>query len=49
MFSHLEKMDVEYYNEHKTGDLMTRFTSDLNAIRMAIADLPSSVCLTPPS
>ena len=36
MFSHLEKMDVEYYNEHKTGDLMTRFTSDLNAIRMAI-------------
>ena len=29
MFSHLEKMDVEYYNEHKTGDLMTRFTSDL--------------------
>jgi ATP-binding cassette subfamily B protein len=36
MFAHLEKMDVEYYNEHKTGDLMTRFTSDLNAIRMAI-------------
>lgn len=36
MFSHLEEMDVEYYNEHKTGDLMTRFTSDLNSIRMAI-------------
>lgn len=36
MFAHLEKMGVEYYNEHKTGDLMTRFTSDLNAIRMAI-------------
>ncbi len=36
MFAHLEKMDVEYYNEHKTGDLMTRFTSDLNSIRMAI-------------
>ena len=36
MFRHLEKMSVEYYNEHKTGDLMTRFTSDLNAIRMAI-------------
>jgi len=29
-------MSVEYYNEHKTGDLMTRFTSDLNAVRMAI-------------
>ncbi len=36
MFGHLEKMSVEYYNVHKTGDLMTRFTSDLNAIRMAI-------------
>lgn len=36
MFEHLEKMSVEYYNEHKTGDLMTRFTSDLNSIRMAI-------------
>lgn len=36
MFAHLEEMSVEYYNEHKTGDLMTRFTSDLNATRMAI-------------
>lgn len=36
MFAHLETMDVEYFNENKTGDLMTRFTSDLNAIRMAI-------------
>lgn len=36
MFAHLETLDVEYYNEHKTGDLMTRFTSDLNAVRMAI-------------
>ncbi|MBP5223432.1 MAG: ABC transporter ATP-binding protein, partial [Lachnospiraceae bacterium] len=36
LFSHLETMSVEYYNTHKTGDLMTRFTSDLNAIRMAI-------------
>lgn len=36
MFEHLEKMSVEYYNEHKTGDLMTRFTSDLNAVRMAL-------------
>lgn len=36
MFEHLEKMSVEYYNEHKTGDLMSRFINDLNAIRMAI-------------
>ena len=36
MFEHLEGMSVEYYNSHKTGDLMTRFTSDLNSVRMSI-------------
>lgn len=43
MFRHLEKMSVEYYNRHKTGDLMTRFTSDLNAIRMSIG--PAIICV----
>ncbi len=43
MFAHLEEMSVEYYNEHKTGDLMTRFTSDLNAVRMAIG--PAVICV----
>ncbi len=43
MFAHLEKMSVEYYNEHKTGDLMTRFTSDLNAVRMALG--PAVICV----
>lgn len=36
MFRKLETMSVEYYNGHKTGDLMSRFTNDLNAVRMAI-------------
>ena len=36
MFNHLEKMSVEYFNEHKVGDLMTRFLSDLTAVRKAI-------------
>ncbi len=36
LFAHLEKMDVEYFNQNKTGDLMTRFTSDLNSLRMSI-------------
>lgn len=43
MFRHLEEMSVEYYNEHKTGDLMTRFTSDLNAVRMSIG--PAIICV----
>lgn len=43
MFEHLEHMSVEYYNGHKTGDLMTRFTSDLNSVRMAIG--PAVICI----
>ena len=33
MFRHLEKLSMRYFNEHKTGDLMAHFTSDLGAIR----------------
>lgn len=36
MFAHLTAMDVEFYNRNKTGDLMTHFTSDLDAIRQSI-------------
>ncbi len=36
LFAHLEKMSAEYYNHHKTGDLMAHFTNDLNAVRMAL-------------
>lgn len=43
MFGHLETLDVEYFNAHKTGDIMTRFTSDLNAVRLAIG--PAVICV----
>lgn len=36
MFKRLEDMSVEYFNENKTGDLMSRFINDLNSVRMAI-------------
>lgn len=36
MFTHLSKLSMRYYNEHKTGDLMAHFTSDLNAVRMSV-------------
>ena len=36
MFSHLSKLSMRYYNEHKTGDLMAHFTNDLAAVRMSI-------------
>ncbi len=36
MFGHLETLSARYFNSHKTGDLMARFTNDLSAIRMAV-------------
>jgi ATP-binding cassette subfamily B protein len=35
-FAHLEKLPVSYFQAHRTGDLMSRATNDLNAVRMMI-------------
>jgi ATP-binding cassette subfamily B protein len=35
-FAHLEKMPAAYFQSHRTGDLMSRATNDLNAVRMMI-------------
>lgn len=36
LYKHLETLDVEYYHENKTGDLMSRFTSDMEAVRTSV-------------
>ncbi len=36
LFRHLESLDSGYFTEFHTGDLMSRFTSDVDAVRMAI-------------
>lgn len=36
MFAKLELLSQNYFNKHKTGDLMTHFTNDLDALRNAI-------------
>ena len=36
MFEKLETLSQNYYHSHKTGDLMSYFTNDLEAIRMAV-------------
>ena len=36
-FMHLQKLSAAYYDNVRTGDLMTRATSDLNAIRMVLS------------
>src|SRR5262245_30932512 len=35
-FAHLEKLPPAYFQRHRTGDLMSRATNDLNAVRMMI-------------
>ena len=36
LFGKLETLTQRYYHEHKTGDLMSYFTNDLEAVRMAL-------------
>ncbi|WP_071441086.1 ABC transporter ATP-binding protein [Traorella massiliensis] len=36
LFSKLEELSQTYFNTHKTGDLMTHFTNDLEALRNSI-------------
>lgn len=35
-FAHLQRLPLSYFQTHRTGDLMSRATSDLNAVRMMI-------------
>ncbi|OFV94476.1 MAG: hypothetical protein A3G76_12500 [Acidobacteria bacterium RIFCSPLOWO2_12_FULL_65_11] len=35
-FAHLERLPLSYFQSHRTGDLMSRATNDLNAVRMMI-------------
>jgi ATP-binding cassette subfamily B multidrug efflux pump len=35
-FAHLQKLPLSYFQSHRTGDLMSRATNDLSAVRMMI-------------
>jgi ATP-binding cassette subfamily B multidrug efflux pump len=35
-FAHLQRLDLAYFQRHRTGDLMSRATNDLAAVRMLI-------------
>ena len=36
-FTHLQKLPASYYQDVRTGDLMARATSDMNAVRMVLS------------
>jgi len=35
LFAHLQTLSSNYFNQHKTGDLMAHFTNDIQAVKMA--------------
>ncbi len=37
LFDKIERQDMQFYNTYRTGDLMTRLTGDLDAVRHMIA------------
>ncbi|AEX86295.1 ABC-type multidrug transport system, ATPase and permease component [Marinitoga piezophila KA3] len=43
MFGHILDQSYDFYDKWRTGDLMTRFTEDLNSVRMAMG--PSIVMM----
>ncbi len=34
LFDHFTRLDANYYDNHRVGDMMARLTADLNAVRM---------------
>lgn len=36
LFAHLQSLSTEFFNRHKTGDLMAHATNDIRAVRMAL-------------
>ena len=45
-FSHLQRLSMDYFQRHRTGDLMSRITNDLNAVRMMVGPAVMYSCTT---
>ena len=37
MFTHMQKLPIRYFDSHQVGDLMSRYTSDIDTLRQMIA------------
>ncbi|HPG92005.1 MAG TPA: ABC transporter ATP-binding protein [Clostridia bacterium] len=44
LFSHLEGLSLNYYQQHKTGEIMAYITNDLEAVRQAMGQGIMMVC-----
>lgn len=38
VFAKVQKLPIKYFDTHNSGDLMSRFTNDINTITAAIAE-----------
>ncbi len=38
LYSHLQKLSMSYFNEHRTGDIMSRLTNDVTAVQGAVTN-----------
>ena len=36
MFSHMQRLPIRYFDSHPTGDIMSRYTSDIDTLRMML-------------
>ena len=46
IFAHLQRLPLAYFQRHRTGDLMSRATNDLNAVRMMVGPAIMYSCTT---
>jgi ATP-binding cassette subfamily B multidrug efflux pump len=47
LFRHLERLPLEYYQTHPTGDLMSRLVNDISAVRMMLGPGALNLANTP--
>ena len=44
MFSHMQKLPIRYFDTHQVGDLMSRYTSDIDTLRQMITQsIPQTI------
>ena len=44
MFSHMQKLPIRYFDSHPTGDVMSRYTSDIDTLRQMVTQaLPNCI------
>lgn len=44
MFAHMEKLPIRYYDAHATGDIMSRYTNDIDTLRQMISQsIPQTI------